>query len=57
MFSFKNEQNVCTIGGVKFGGQPGMYPTVLSSIFQKGDKVFEGAKRKEGFNEDGAGNC
>ena len=53
MFSFKTEQKVCQIGGVKFGGQPGMYPTVLCpSIFQKGDKVFEGAKRKDGFNED-----
>jgi tetrahydromethanopterin S-methyltransferase subunit H len=37
---------------VKFGGQPGQYPTVIvPSIFQKGDRVFEGAKRKEGFNE------
>jgi tetrahydromethanopterin S-methyltransferase subunit H len=36
---------------VKFGGQPGEYPTVVcSSIFQKGDKVFEG-KRKEGFDQ------
>jgi len=33
------------------GGQPGDYPCVcVSSIFQKGDKVFDG-KRKEGFNE------
>ncbi len=45
------EQKICEIGGVKFGGQPGEYPTVVcSSIFQKGDKVFEG-KRKEGFDE------
>lgn len=52
MFTFAKEQQVCTIGGVKFGGQPGAYPTVLCpSIFQKGDKVFEGAKRKDGFNE------
>lgn len=51
MFSFKAEQKVCEIGGVKFGGQPGEYPTVIvPSIFQKGDKVFEG-KRKEGFDE------
>jgi tetrahydromethanopterin S-methyltransferase subunit H len=48
---FETEQKVCEVGGVKFGGQPGEYPTVVcSSIFQKGDKVFEG-KRKEGFNE------
>ena len=51
MFQFEREQKVCQIGGVRFGGQPGEYPTVLvPSIFQKGDRVFEGAKRKEGFN-------
>ena len=51
MFQFSNKQNVCEIGGVKFGGQPGEYPTVIvPSIFQKGDKVFDG-KRKEGFDE------
>ena len=51
MFHFETEQKVCEVGGVKFGGQPGAYPTVVCpSIFQKGDKVFEG-KRKEGFNE------
>jgi tetrahydromethanopterin S-methyltransferase subunit H len=52
MFQFEKEQKVCEVGGVKFGGQPGCYPTVVvPSIFQKGDKVFEGKKRKEGFNE------
>lgn len=51
MFTFGTEQKVCEVGGVKFGGQPGEYPTVVcSSIFQKGDKVFAG-KRKEGFDE------
>jgi tetrahydromethanopterin S-methyltransferase subunit H len=51
MFQFETEQKVCEVGGVKFGGQPGEYPCVcVNSIFQKGDKVFEG-KRKEGFNE------
>ena len=51
MFQFETEQKVCEVGGVKFGGQPGEYPTVAcSSIFQKGDKVFDG-KRKEGFDE------
>jgi tetrahydromethanopterin S-methyltransferase subunit H len=51
MFQFGREQEVCNVGGVKFGGQPGEYPTVVcSSIFQKGDRVFEG-KRKEGFDE------
>lgn len=53
--TFETEQKVCEIGGVKFGGQPGQYPTVVvPSIFQKGDRVFEGAKRKEGFNQDKA---
>ena len=52
MFHFEKEQKVCDIGGVRFGGQPGEYPSVIvPSIFQKGDKVFEGTKRKGGFNE------
>ncbi len=51
MWRFETEQKVCEVGGVKFGGQPGQYPTVVcSSIFQKGDRIFEG-KRKEGFDE------
>lgn len=51
MYQFEREQVVCEIGGVKFGGQPGDYPTVLcGSMFQKGDRVFEG-KRKAGFDE------
>lgn len=51
MFQIEREQKVCNVGGVNFGGQPGEYPTVVcSSIFQKGDRVFEG-KRKEGFDE------
>jgi tetrahydromethanopterin S-methyltransferase subunit H len=51
MLRIDKEQQVCNVGGVKFGGQPGEYPTVVcSSIFQKGDRVFEG-KRKEGFDE------
>ncbi|MCK4817729.1 tetrahydromethanopterin S-methyltransferase subunit H, partial [bacterium] len=46
MFQLKTEQKICEIGGVRFGGQPGEYPTVvIPSIFQKGDRVFEGAKR------------
>jgi tetrahydromethanopterin S-methyltransferase subunit H len=28
MFQFETEQKVCEVGGVKFGGQPGEYPTV-----------------------------
>lgn len=51
MFQLSKEQKVCEVGGVKFGGQPGEYPCVcVSSIFQKGDRIFDG-KRKEGFNE------
>ena len=51
MIRIDAEQKVCEIGGVKFGGQPGDYPCVcVSSIFQKGDKVFSG-KRKDGFDE------
>ena len=51
MFQLKAEQKICEIGGVRLGGQLGDYPTVVvPSLFQKGDRVFEGAKRKEGFN-------
>jgi tetrahydromethanopterin S-methyltransferase subunit H len=51
MFHLKAEQKICEIGGVRLGGQPGDYSTVVvPSLFQKGDRVFEGAKRKEGFN-------
>lgn len=54
MFRYETEQKVCEIGGIKFGGQPAEYPTVIvPSIFQKGDKVFEG-KRKEGFDRERA---
>jgi tetrahydromethanopterin S-methyltransferase subunit H len=52
MFTFDTEQKVCEIGGVRVGGQPGEYPTVVvPSIFQKGDRVFEGPRRKGGFDE------
>jgi tetrahydromethanopterin S-methyltransferase subunit H len=55
MLELSAPQKVCEVGGVKFGGLPGQYPTVVvPSIFQKGDRVFEGAKRKDGFNEDRA---
>ena len=52
MIDVLGEEKLCEIGGVRFGGQEGQYPTVVvPSIFQKGDKVFEGVKRREGFNE------
>jgi tetrahydromethanopterin S-methyltransferase subunit H len=51
MFQLKTEQKIYEISNVKFGGQPGEFATVLiPSIFQKGDRVFEGVKRKGGFN-------
>jgi tetrahydromethanopterin S-methyltransferase subunit H len=40
------------VGNVRFGGQPGQYPTVVvPSIFQKGDRIFEGRGSKKTFNE------
>ncbi|MCG8567855.1 MAG: hypothetical protein MI747_22540 [Desulfobacterales bacterium] len=54
MFHFDTPQQVCEVGGIRFGGQPGDYPTVVcNSIFQKGDKIFPG-KRKDGFDEERA---
>ncbi len=56
MFRFTAEQQVCDINGVKIGGQPGEYPTVLiGSIFYRGHKivsdhekgVFDIAKAKD----------
>jgi tetrahydromethanopterin S-methyltransferase subunit H len=52
VFQFSTKQKICDIGGVRFGGQPGDYPTVaVPSLFQKGDRVFEGPKRKMGFDQ------
>lgn len=52
MFQLSHQQQVCRIGGVEVGGQPGERPAVVvSSIFQKGDRVFDGVKRKQGFHE------
>ena len=40
MFKFEKEQSVFDIAGVKVGGQPGEYPTVLvPSIFYDGHKI------------------
>ncbi len=58
MNRFSTEQKVCEIGGAKFGGQPGEYPTVCCfSIFQESDKVFDKGSRRKGFNETRALNC
>ena len=52
MFQLEREQRVCEIAGVRFGGQPGHYPTVVvPSIFQKGDRIFEGRGSNKTFNE------
>ncbi|MFB6183981.1 MAG: hypothetical protein ABEI96_05445 [Haloarculaceae archaeon] len=54
MFTFEKEQEVHDINGVKFGGQPGKYPTVLvGSLFYKGDDVLLDPETGE-FDEDGA---
>lgn len=46
MFSFTKEQKVFDIQGISFGGQPGMYPTVLfAGLFFKGRPDFDDAKR------------
>jgi len=40
MFKFEKEQQIFDIAGVKIGGQPGEYPTVLvPSIFYDGHKI------------------
>ncbi len=46
MFSFTKEQKIFDIQGISFGGQPGMYPTVLfAGLFFKGSPDFTEAKR------------
>ena len=45
MFSFTKEQKILEISGVKIGGQPGNYPTVLfGGLFFKGSPDFEKAE-------------
>jgi tetrahydromethanopterin S-methyltransferase subunit H len=42
MFRFDKEQEILDIAGVKIGGQPGEYPTVLAgTIFYGGHKIIE----------------
>ena len=46
MFSFTHEQKVVEISGVRLGGQPGQYPTVLfGGVFFKGEPDFQDMKR------------
>lgn len=45
MFSFTKEQVVFDISGIKIGGQPGIYPTVLiAGLFFKGEPDFHKAE-------------
>jgi tetrahydromethanopterin S-methyltransferase subunit H len=42
MFSFTKEQKVFDVSGIKIGGQPGVYPTVLfAGVFFKGPPCFQ----------------
>ncbi|VVB65160.1 Tetrahydromethanopterin S-methyltransferase subunit H [uncultured archaeon] len=42
MFRFEKEQAVVNIAGVKLGGQPGEFPTVLAgTVFYQGHKIVE----------------
>lgn len=54
MFRYKLPQKVCTIGGVKVGGQPGENPPLLiGNMFQKGDTLIESRKERK-FDRAGA---
>lgn len=54
MFKFSSIQHVYDIGGVKVGGQPGQYPTVMvGSIFYHGHKIVKD-ERKGIFDEKAA---
>lgn len=47
MLRYQLEQKVCSIGGIKVGGQPGENsPLLIGNMFQKGDLILE--SRKEG---------
>ncbi len=44
MFKFEREQRIFDVSGVKLGGQPGQFPTVLiGSIFYHGNSIVEDA--------------
>jgi len=46
MFSFTQEQKIFDISGIKIGGQPGKYPTVLfGGVFFKGTPNFNHANK------------
>jgi len=47
MFSFTKEQEILDISGIKIGGQPGLYPTVLfGGLFFKGEPDFDSGKKQ-----------
>ena len=47
MFSFAKEQEIFDISGIKIGGQPGLYPTVLlGGLFFKGKPDFDSGKKQ-----------
>ena len=47
MFSFTKEQEILDISGIKIGGQPGLYPTVLfGGLFFKGEPDFDNGKKQ-----------
>ena len=47
MFSFTKEQEILEISGVKIGGQPGLYPTVLfGGLFFKGEPDFDSGEKQ-----------
>lgn len=46
MFRFEREQTVINISGVRFGGQPGEFPTVLAgTIFYQGHNIVQDEDR------------
>jgi len=54
MLMYDLEQKVCTIGGIKVGGQPGENaPLLIGNMFQKGDTLIESRKERK-FNRAGA---
>lgn len=54
MFRFTENQEVYDLNGVKIGGQPGEYPTVMvGSIFYEGQKLVEDSREGD-FDEERA---
>lgn len=57
MLKYELEQKICTIGGVKVGGQPGENaPLLIGNMFQKGDSLIESRKERK-FNRQEAQRC